>query len=153
MKTTSTRFHRRPTIKPAASTTSLERRQYDHQRIRFALFLKILLTRLHKSGLYTLHQKARRVVSFCARRNKVGDPNFSQLVDSVEVRLRELVGETHWIRSHTYMRHYINSRSQATCWYLSLSDQLLLTIRSSIILLIPLLNLYIMLLRQCSAAY
>ena len=34
-------------------------------------------------------------------------PANCPIVDAVEVPLRELVGEHHWIRTHSYMRYYI----------------------------------------------
>jgi hypothetical protein len=81
--------------------------QYQ-QRVRFTLFLKILLTRLEKEGHHKLLDRARETVSHCSRRNKMGDPDYAELVESLEVRLRTLVGEVHWIRTHYYMRHYIH---------------------------------------------
>ena len=83
------------------------RRREQEQRSRFALFLKILFKRLENAGDTQVQQQAKRAVFVCTRRKKMGDSSFS-LVDTVEDQLRSIVGEEHWIRSHAYMRYYIN---------------------------------------------
>jgi hypothetical protein len=70
------------------------------------------MKRLERAGEYELHQQAKNIVSICTKRNKMRDPDYSLLVDSVEVPLRELIGEEHWIRAHVYMRYYV-ARSSA----------------------------------------
>jgi hypothetical protein len=77
------------------------------QRIKFLLFVKILFKRLRDSRDFYLLARAQLLVRAVTRRNKMGDPNFHPLLDSMERRLRELVGEVHWRRSHAYMRYYI----------------------------------------------
>ena len=32
------------------------------------------------------------------------------MIESIEVPLRELVGEEHWIRAHAYMKHYVTKK-------------------------------------------
>ncbi len=59
-----------------------------------------------------MHHQAKMIVSICARQQKTGDLKFSLLVDSVEVPLRELVGEEHGIRAHSYMRYYLSRSVQ-----------------------------------------
>ena len=81
-----------------------------YQRARFALFIKILFKHLDKEGEKTLLTEARTVVSTCSMRHRMRDPKFSSLIDSVEVPLRELVGEVHWRRSHAYLQHFLNRR-------------------------------------------
>jgi hypothetical protein len=90
-----------------------KRRQVLEQRTRFALFLRILLKRLERSGEKDLLQQAKRIVSICNKRHKMGDPKFAAFVDSMETALRKLVGEQHWIRCHSYMRYYV-LKKQAT---------------------------------------
>lgn len=78
------------------------------QRVRFALFVKILFKRLDESGDHILCQKAKRLLLFVTARNKQGDPGCSPLTDALESRLRAMVGETHWRRSHLLMRIYLS---------------------------------------------
>ena len=87
-----------------------QRKRLIQQRTRFTLFLKILFKRLEISGEQDLVQQAKRIVSICNRRKKMGDPKFESLVDSMETALRALVGEHHWIRCHAYMRYYIQKQ-------------------------------------------
>jgi hypothetical protein len=94
----------------AATSTN----RFLRPQVRFVLFLKILLKRLEQSGDSDLHHQAKMIVSICARQKKTGNPQFSLLVDSVDVPLRELVGEEHWIRAHSYMRYYV-ARSLQAC--------------------------------------
>ena len=36
----------------------------------------------------------------------------SDMISSIEVPLRELVGEEHWIRTHAYMRYYLVTKNE-----------------------------------------
>lgn len=78
------------------------------QRVRFALFVKILFKRLEESGDQALCQKAKRLLLCVTARNKQGDPGCSPLMEALEPRLRVMVGETHWRRSHVLMRLYLS---------------------------------------------
>jgi hypothetical protein len=83
----------------------------DHQReqrIKFLLFVKVLFKRLRDSRDVYLLARAQLLVKAVTRRNKMGDPNFHPLLESMERRLRELVGELHWRQTHAYMRYYIH---------------------------------------------
>lgn len=77
-------------------------------RVRFALFVKILFKRLEESGDQALCDKAKRLLASITSRNKQGDPGCSPLIEALETRLRAMVGETHWRRSHLLMRVYLS---------------------------------------------
>ena len=83
----------------------------QQQRLRFALFLKILFKRLQESDDKLLYVQAKMLVLSCSQRSRMGDMQYTPLVDAIEVRLRELVGEVHWRRAHGYMRYFISSRN------------------------------------------
>jgi hypothetical protein len=82
-------------------------------RVEFALFLKVLLHCLERSKEYVLLEKARLVVMNCTRGYKTGDPNFSPLVEAIEIRLKKLVGDRIWKQAREYTRFYIARRHQS----------------------------------------
>eukprot|EP00934_Nitzschia_sp_Nitz4_P004974 Nitzschia sp. Nitz4//scaffold66_size103028//50782//51168//NITZ4_004500-RA/size103028-processed-gene-0.7-mRNA-1//1//CDS//3329556356//4964//frame0 len=82
------------------------------QRIRFALFIKILFKRLAKSGDLVLHHKAKVLLYNISARSKQGGPNSLPLIESLEAELRPLVGERHWRLSHLLMREYLSRNNQ-----------------------------------------
>jgi hypothetical protein len=98
---------------PQAQTTraggSAGRSQVE-QRIRFAIFIKLLLKRLETSDTI-LHEQAKSLVSICLAGNRTKGAESVELVECVEIPLRELVGEVHWRRSHAYYTQYELSRS------------------------------------------
>ena len=83
------------------------------RRSRFALFICILMKRL-KGSDRVLHDRARTLITACIaterRLNQGGKKHRkSTLMETIEVSLREVVGEGHWIRTHAYMRYYLNT--------------------------------------------
>jgi hypothetical protein len=81
------------------------------ERIRFALFLKILYKNLKDSGDVALFLKAQRLLLFVTSKNRAGDPSYTPLMVSLEKRLRSMVGEAHWRRSHLLMSIYLSRKS------------------------------------------
>ena len=81
------------------------------QKRRFLLFIKILFKSLEQASEFETRDRAREIVSDCTRRNRLGDPAFSPLIDVIDQRLRRYVGEAHWRRAHMYMQHYLMTRS------------------------------------------
>jgi hypothetical protein len=80
------------------------------QKRRFLLFIKILFKTLEQASEFDTRDKARDIVTDCTRRNRLGDPAFTPLIDVVDQRLRRHVGEAHWRRAHLYMQHYMMTR-------------------------------------------
>jgi hypothetical protein len=77
-----------------------------NQRIKFALFTKILIKQLdEKSSDADLLKEARQLVTKTVRGS---DSTSCYLIISVEESLRDLVGEIHWRRAHGYMRFYVS---------------------------------------------
>ncbi len=95
----------------ALSHPNLSRLTARDQRVRFALFVKILFKRLEESDDQFLCQKAKRLLLCVTARNKQGDPGCTPLIEALESRLRMMVGETHWRRSHILMRLYLSRNS------------------------------------------
>ena len=80
----------------------------SNHRALFALFIKILLQSIKESGDMFLYQQVRIVIATCTKRNRMGDPNFMPLEDVLEVHLRQMVGEAHWLRALEYRRAYVS---------------------------------------------
>ena len=82
------------------------------QKKRFLLFIKILFKSLGREETET-RDVAKSIVSDCTRRNRLGDPQYSPLMDAIDRRLRGHVGEVHWRRAHMYMQHYMSRDQRA----------------------------------------
>ena len=82
------------------------------ERLRFAMFVKILYKDLKESGDEELFVNAQRLLFFVTSRNRGGDPNYRPLMDSIERRLRILVGEPHWRRAHLLLHLYLARKSR-----------------------------------------
>jgi hypothetical protein len=79
-----------------------------NQKKRFLLFVKILFKELDRSEVsLEVRNIAKTIIFDCTRRNRLGDPDYTPLMDAVQRRLRHHVGEIHWRRTHLYMQHYV----------------------------------------------
>jgi hypothetical protein len=56
-----------------------------------------------------LHDQAKFIVLYCTKRNRMGDSRCTPLVDALELRLKELVGESHWRFAETETQRYFGS--------------------------------------------
>ncbi len=97
------------------------------QRVRFALFVKVLFKYLDASGEVFLSAQGRELVRTSTKMNRCGHPSYWPLLDTLEKRLRELVGEVHWRRSHAYMRYYLSrsnrrSASHNKAWQIQVAS-------------------------------
>ena len=91
----------------AIEENTLPRTKKAQRRFRFALFLKILLQVLEKSGDMALVVQARIVLSTCIRQSRMGQSE-GPLDESLEQHLRPLVGELYWAQAHQYQQYYYN---------------------------------------------
>jgi hypothetical protein len=82
------------------------------QKRRFLLFIKILFKALDQAGNCETRERAKVIVSDCTRQNRLGDPNYTPLMDAIDRRLRDQVGEVHWRRANIYMQHYMNREAR-----------------------------------------
>lgn len=96
---------------PATTAALLPTRILTAQeRENFLLFCKILFKILDEANEPQTRQRAKRIVLECRQRNQQGDPNFHPLMDAIEPRLRNFVGETSWKRAHVFMQHFLQCR-------------------------------------------
>jgi hypothetical protein len=82
-------------------------------RERFLIFIKILFKCLDQGNEPTVQQRAKKIIAECTRRNRLGDPQFSPLMEAVEKRLRGFVGEVHWRRAMLLLHHFSAKRIKA----------------------------------------
>eukprot|EP00956_Cyclotella_meneghiniana_P012337 scaffold17533_cov53-Cyclotella_meneghiniana.AAC.2 len=57
-----------------------------------------------------MHQKAKAQIKECYEKNKIGDPAFKSLTQSMRARLRATVGETYWKKAHDYLDHFFRQK-------------------------------------------
>jgi hypothetical protein len=107
------------------------------ERTRFVLRLAILMQRLHKTALdheqgdptslftscyasnsaaknHLLGRKVKQIVKYATQRNRLGDPRFTPLVESIERCLADLVGCDEWfsICLEAEQRHRVRKISE-----------------------------------------
>jgi hypothetical protein len=88
-----------------SSKTAMSRSK--EERVRFALFLKILLQVIAKTGDRVLVEQCRIVISTCIRRARMGD--VEDLHETLQEHLRPLVGEMHWAMARDFQRYYLRT--------------------------------------------
>lgn len=59
-----------------------------------------------------MHQKAKAQIKECYEKNKLGDPMFKSLTQSMKARLRATVGELYWKKAHDYLEHFFRQKTQ-----------------------------------------
>jgi hypothetical protein len=96
----------------SSRASSASRCTFRTPREQFLVFIKILFKGLDQANEPEVSLKAKKIVSECTRRNRLGDPNFTPLMEAVEQRLRGFVGEVHWRRSLLYLRYFIAKRTE-----------------------------------------
>jgi hypothetical protein len=76
-------------------------------RVRFALFVKILLKHLKAEGERDLVKETRILVAESISRCRMGHVRFSPLADAIGTRLLELVGPDYWARAQGLLHFYL----------------------------------------------
>ena len=92
------------------ATLRLSSQEGRLSRERFVVFLQILLRRLEAAQAHQLKQQAKVLVMQCTRNSKLG--GATPLVASLEVHLRQLVGEAHWRTAIRATHRYFRQKEQ-----------------------------------------
>ena len=79
------------------------------RRKHFCIFLKILSHHLSKTNP-SMKQQVKDLVRLCTKKNREGDIKFENLMESVQQRLRQLVGERPWKHCQIYTECYLLSQ-------------------------------------------
>jgi hypothetical protein len=83
------------------------------QRRDFLLFVRVLIKCIEQSRNYKLTLQTKALVAECVKRNRMGDPHFSPLQDSMEIRLRGLVGPNYWHQAKDYIHCFKKAKSNS----------------------------------------
>lgn len=86
----------------------------NNHRARFLVFIKILFKCLDQANEPDIRDRAKEIVAECTRRNRMGDPKFTPLVEAVEKRLRVFVGEMHWKKASILLRTFAARQSECS---------------------------------------
>jgi hypothetical protein len=88
--------------------------QKQHQQLserqEFLLFIKMLLHYLQVSGNPRLKMRVKAIVAECTSRNRRREPDYVNLPQVVEARLRGIVGELYWTQAKDSVNEYIKRK-------------------------------------------
>ncbi|CAB9504716.1 expressed unknown protein [Seminavis robusta] len=84
------------------------------RRREFLLFVRVLIKCIEQSNNYKLTMQTKALVAECVKRNRMGDPHFTPLQDSMALRLRGLVGPQYWTKAKECMHSFQSAKKQAT---------------------------------------
>ena len=54
--------------------------------------------------------KAKMVIRDCAKKNKMGDPNYTSLSASMQIHLKRLVGSVYWKKAEDYLSQFLKQQ-------------------------------------------
>jgi hypothetical protein len=97
---------------PGAFSNKVAARTQARKRVKFVLFIDTLLRCLEVYASPELKLQAKRVISECTRLNRLGNPNFSPLMRSITLHLRDLVGDVLWAQAHKDFQEISKVRQQ-----------------------------------------
>lgn len=84
----------------------------SERRLKFAIFLKILLSLLRKRKSYLRLEQVRLLITRCIEQNRNGDTHYCPLVDAIEIRLKSLIEEETWNQVESYTELYVQRKYQ-----------------------------------------
>jgi hypothetical protein len=76
------------------------------EREKFLLFIKALFLYLDRFNKPRLLRSAKAVVYECTRRNRMGNLNYTPLMEAIEYRLRAVVGNEFYSQLKSYFDYY-----------------------------------------------
>lgn len=89
--------------------------QLRSRRRSFLVFVRILVKCIERADDKLLAYRVRRLVEECIQRHREGQAEYKSLVDSVEKRLRLMVGIDYWTQARMYLRHYHEWKQTRDC--------------------------------------
>merc|ERR1740136_371313 len=81
-------------------------RDYKDPKKSFLNFFRVLMKYLENRDK-NMHAKAKSVLRECADENKRNNPAFASLSVSMQVRLRDLVGEAYWKKTEDHLCEFL----------------------------------------------
>ena len=91
----------------------------ENRRRRRATFILFLNTFLHYlDGIVSreMCEAAKEIIRLCLKRNRQRNPRYHNLMHIILVKLRQFVGEDHWLRSSNLFRVYIQDLQVQHDW-------------------------------------
>ena len=95
----------------SSTTFSATEDAQKKKKDQFILFTRFLMKYLKQVDRPML-EKAQLVMRECAKRNRLGEPNYTSLSASIYAHLKRLVGTMHWNKAQNYCRQYIKQKKQ-----------------------------------------
>jgi len=59
-----------------------------------------------------MHAKAKQQIKECYERNKMGDPAYKSLTQSMKARLKVTVGDDYWRKAQSYLEHFFKQKQK-----------------------------------------
>jgi len=91
-------------VSGAASAATAQ--ENKNRKKSFLNFTRVLMKYLENKDK-NMHANAKRVIRECADENKRNNPAFASLSVSMQVRLRDLVGEAYWKKTEDYLCQFL----------------------------------------------
>lgn len=81
--------------------------QPPNERERFLLFTKVLFKYLERLNDPSLKMRAKTTIAKCTMRNRMGISEYVPLTTVLEHRLKQSLGEVHYVRAQTCYNNYL----------------------------------------------
>lgn len=95
-------------IATATSNNNIRRRP-QQQQAKTVLFVYSLFKYLESSAPH-LVEPTRKVIQYCRLRNRMKDPHFLPLSNSILIHVRNVIGPQHWECARSFFRLYVTER-------------------------------------------
>merc|ERR1712071_107594 len=73
------------------------------------IFMRILMKYLKRKDP-NMHTRAKHLMKKCVKKNNAGDPAFSNLIQSMQTRLKQLVGPQYWKKTEGYLTQFLQQQ-------------------------------------------
>jgi hypothetical protein len=88
-----------------------QQREAKHRKERFLMFTRVLIKYLEQKDP-SMHLKAKAVIRECAEKNKNKEPGYESVTNSMQKRLRAMVGDNYWARAEAYLDHFLKQKQK-----------------------------------------
>jgi len=75
------------------------------------MFTRVLMKYLEQRDP-DMHAKAKQQIKECYERNKMGDPAYKSLTQSMKARLKVTVGDDYWRKAQSYLEHFFKQKQK-----------------------------------------
>eukprot|EP00985_Skeletonema_marinoi_P004827 scaffold2094_cov192-Skeletonema_marinoi.AAC.4 len=99
------------TSRSAGQTSSTQTEQEKKEKEKFLMFTRVLMKYLEQRDP-DMHAKAKQQIKECYERNKMGDPAYKSLTQSMKARLKVTVGDDYWRKAQSYLEHFFKQKQK-----------------------------------------